>query len=449
VVCTAIAGINTCVEDSGVAADTGAVTYVLYQHDQQGAPIYSSGIALAAPAKPTTAGSFVMQSNGGVALRAPGIRRGTATVPGLAVLPMQNRGIFFLRTDTGNAERRAELLNSTVQRRPSIFTLSTGEQRVFVAESNSAANYVRMDPAGVEASSSFLVNQSVYASVTSVQANLLGPINGSATATLNSVYTTDVMLVGTNNANNNTVRALKPIPSDPSAQYWSYLLPTGTDAVRADAYVDYERAWALVPIAAGGGGIMGFDLSTVAGGAVPPPQPAAWSTRRILSGVFIQSQPRKLLGKYVVGSYTNPGVIYAIDPTTATSGGTTSFTLTGEGQVRQVLPSGSNGIVYATQDGNVGRLLLTASPLGLARDTGFTTWVSPVGTLGGITSTVGFFYVSSGNRIYKLNATTGAEVASVEVDTGATAISEVALEGWGGTLVVGTDTGAVFGIPLF
>lgn len=434
VVCIATTGEQSCTESALVTENTGTSVYGFFNRDQQAAPIYSNRVGVTVPLRPTV--GWVAATSVGSALRAMGLRRATATQPGVVVVPMGNPGIFFLRTAAGAEHRRAEPLGSSVQRRPSVTTLSTMEVRTFAGEGGlSNQRLHRMDLAAVEPSTSVLVNSPVGSSVVSLQRNL-------ATG-LNATYSTDVLFLGTNAANNNTFRAVRP---DLTSEYWSFPLLNTADSIRADPYVDYATSWAIVPVATGGGGLLGFDLSQAGS---PPPRPAPWSTRTILGGTTFACQPRKLAGHYVVGSSVTPNSqMFAINPATATSGGTTSFTLTGEGGVKQVVPQGSNGILYATST-KVGALTLATSPLGITRNAAFTTWDSGGDIVGGITVASGFIFVGVGNRVVKLSATTGLEVADVTLDPGAFGVSEVAVEGFDGVIVAGTDTGAIYGIPLF
>ncbi len=433
-----------CAEDPGVTQDDLTQTYSFFNHDAP-ARIYSPPAAVALPARPTVPGTFVARSTGAFTLTPPAVRRGTATTDAVVTVPMQNRSVFFLWS-TGSERRRAEAITANVQRRASMATVGGTENRAFLGDTGGTV--YRMDPDGVEATTSFSVGQAVGSSI--------NVMLRSSMASVSTLYSTDTLFLGTNAANNNTVRALRPALG-PSDQIWSLALPNTADTVRSDLYLDYTRGWLLVPVVNGGGGIVGIDLSAAAGATSPPPPPAAWSsTRRVLGGTNFSCQPRKILDRIVVGSTTgtlaNSVVVFHPDTIVSTpAGSSASFVV--EGPVKAIIPSGTNGVIYVTTNGRVGRLLLSTSPLALTRDTAFTVF-NPGGQVGGATTYLGqnavYVTAPSGGvaSIFKLDMTTGLAVGAPRTLDG-TLASEVSFDSYEGLLFVGTDTGSLWGLPVF
>ncbi|MBI5494836.1 MAG: hypothetical protein HY904_07385 [Deltaproteobacteria bacterium] len=415
--------LQSCVEDASVTVADTAQSYAFNNFDA--ARIYSQPLTVAMPARPTGTGWFAARSTGSFTLAPPTIRRGTGTNPAIALVPMQNQSLFSIDA-TGVETQRAVPLSGNVQRRATLATLGTGATRVFLADNTSNGNIYRIDPAGVDAIITRALGRAAGSSVHVALASLL------------PAATEDFLLVGTNDLAN-SIRALDPLLA---GELWSFAL-ANNESVRADSYLDYTRGWALVPIASGGGGIVGFDVSAGAGTAVPNP-PAAWAgNRRLLSGTLFACQPRKIADRYVVGA-NNAAAVYAIHPDTMAS---VSFTV--EGPVKAVVPSGTNGVIYVTTNGRVGKLTLTATPLALARDTAFTVFQAASGVVGGVVTVNAnsALYVSADGRLYRRNLLTGAAVSESVVD--GSSLSEPAFDSWDGVLFVGSDSGTFWGLPYF
>jgi hypothetical protein len=437
VLCVASGTATSCAEPESVTQSDSSVVYGFYNLDADRG--YSNGIRISTPARPTSRRAFVYKHQV-LGLTPPGIKN-YGGQGGFAVFGANDKGLYFINWD-GSEARRALQTQNAVTRRSIPITDATQGWISITADSGSpdpGQMYVAVPSASP---TSALTNVPVSAGV-------VGILQGTSSV-LHSTYV-DAFFVASNAASGNIVRAFA---RDLSA-YWTY--DAGTNAVTAEPAPDFQRALMFVPVSAGGGGILGFDLSVAPAGDGAP-KPSGWSSKTILSGTVFKAQcrvPRMESSPGAANGWpadqallfcgSDAGLIYAIDP--ATGSVVASASVTGSVQSLSPLNKESPGaIMYTTRSGRIGRVQFN----GTAFSSVFETTVPMAATVSpAAVFQVGYFgiYVGAIGAIHKLDLLTGAVLDSETLD--GNQISEVGRDNLTGRIYVETSAGTIWGIDPF